>query len=863
MSQTSPLKCLIVDLDFFIRKNSKGEEEPVIRIHGKTVDRKPINIQITGFYPYFYIDDIPSTLNTLQGLLFNEPDFEKWIEGSHKTSKKLYDQNKPVFLYKILGRNPWLIQKYSRILKSKGIKSYEKDISYISRFLIDTDIYGLNWVELQNYSEVENLSDIRTVEIDYQDINQTTDESYNYVVMGLNLVINSFTEEGRRIMNFSSILKEGISRIISMSICWGDGQCKTKTKVFYIDKNSDEAERKLIENIWETIHSISPDVLVTFSGNHVLFPYLIKRMEQLEMSTTIFSPLEKARIKLPIRYLGYRIPGYMVYDLVKSSRWIRTKTGKKGFSVYVSELLHTERKGEQSVINQIWFDSILKKETSLPKKFNKIASHDASLIHALFYEFAMEEWLEVMKLVGIRPSEGIYSTPRHLGEFQLFRILFQNRTLIPPDPPREIVVKRKQNRSYAVGGYVLVPQGTLHEAVLIADFTSMFPSVIIANNIGGESYKGFSKDFSDMFRKEPDTGLKLMEKKLLDQRKIIKKQIYKMETYLRSFPNTTKTDELTDKLDKLKKRAGAYKIVMNSVYGSHNYIASRFHNLEISNAITGIAKDYILKISNWTRVFSGDKCQVIYGDTDSVFIKLSDRKTVFEAYNRALMTGAFDLGEVPEVSQLLAYFDEKLPDEMNLEFVDLALRIVFAPETKKRYSYYSALTKELKIVGFEAIRSDTSPFAKKTQKLALKYLLEKGDVEQAKEKVIKKCLDFKNTKGEELIEQTIIYGPIRRNPKDYKSKTSAIGALEHFASNYGENIDILWKEYNRFPFVIARGDSALYKRSRHPTLITPEEVDVNHYINEALRDVNRIGLQIEMKDIKPPSQKTLDFILKK
>ena len=99
----------------------------------------------------------------------------------------------------------------------------------------------------------------------------------------------------------------------------------------------------------------------------------------------------------------------------------------------------------------------------------------------------MEEWLEVMKLVGIRPSEGIYSTPRHLGEFQLFRVLHHKDTIIPSEPTRDELAVRKSTRALAVGGFVLVPKGTLHEAVLIADFTSMFPSIMVSHNIGGES----------------------------------------------------------------------------------------------------------------------------------------------------------------------------------------------------------------------------------------------------------------------------------------------------------------------------------------------------------------------------------------
>ena len=105
----------------------------------------------------------------------------------------------------------------------------------------------------------------------------------------------------------------------------------------------------------------------------------------------------------------------------------------------------------------------------------------------------------------------------------------------------------------------------------------------------------------------------------------------------------------------------------------------------------------------------------------------------------------------------------------------------------------------------------------------------------------------------------MILGPIRRSPKDYKSKTPAIGALEDFAFNNELDVDEIWKDYERFPFVILEGNSPLYKRAKHPTLVDPSKIDREHYIQEALRDVKRIGVKVELQDINPPSQKTLDF----
>ncbi|OLS31778.1 MAG: DNA polymerase [Candidatus Heimdallarchaeota archaeon AB_125] len=858
----SPLECVLIDLDFFIREKENDVEEPIIRIRGKTADFQTLIIHVTGFYPYFYIDDLAETTNAIQSLLYTEKEFGDWIKNHYQVTKYRYYQNKPIFLYKILGRNPWRIQKYSNNLREKGIESYENDISYVSRFLIDTNIRCLNWIEITNYEEKESHEFGKVIEVDFHDIkNIDKKDSFQLTILSLNLVINSLTEEGKKIKNFASILEDKKQRIITASLSWSKDGSSIETSSFFLEKEDNDGERKLINDIIDLIHTISPDILVTFNGNLVTLPYLFARMEKLGLDPKRLGPFQDARIKPPIGYLGFRIPGYIAYDLVKSTRWLRTKSGKKNLTEFAKELLSIERKDDYEAINQFWFKTYKQNAKNLKKKLTAACSLDSKIIYDLFFEMGMQEWVEVVKLVGIRPSEGIYSTPRHIGEFQLFRVLKDKGTLVPSEPSREELAYRKSTRSLAIGGFVLVPKGTLHEAVMIADFRSMFPSIMVAFNIGGESYDGSMALPEKKFLNEPDTGIRVMMKNLLDERKEIKKKISDLETYLRTYTDQKKKGQLKKNLHKLKTKSSALKVTANSLYGSHNYVGSRFYNTEISNAITSIAKDYIKKVDKWTQEISDNKCQVIYGDTDSIFVKLADKATVFDLSTRIDEGESFSLSGVPEVQELLEFYESKLPKEMELEFVDLALRIVFAPETKKRYSYISVVTGDLTIVGFEAIRSDTSPFAKEVQTAALQCVLEDGDLEKARKKVIEMCLDFKKISGEELIQKTTILGPVRRNPKDYKSKTPAIGALEDYSMRMDLNLDEIWKEYERFPFIILEGSSSLYKRASHPSIVDVQKIDREHYLEEALRDVKRIGVKVELKDIQTSSQKTLDFSL--
>ena len=636
----SPIKCLIVDLDFFIEEKDNEIEEPIIRIRGKTETDEIITVHVTGFYPYFYIDDVTETTKSIQSLLYTQKEFGDWIQDHFPITKYSYYQNKPIFLYKILGRNPWRILRYSKFLKEKGIKSYENDISYVARFLIDTDLKGLNWIEVKNYEELAQNQYSRVIQANYENLEPVEDQDFSYSIMSFNIAINSITEDGRKIRNFSSVMAEKTQRIIAVCLSWGKEEGKLQNRTFILEEDTDEGEKAMIEKVIAQIHEVSPEIFVTFNGNQVTLPYLFSRMESLGLDQNSICAFEGAKIKPSVGYLGYRIPGYIAYDLVKSTRWLRTKTGKKGLEDLSRQFLNTERKGDYSEINDLWFQMINDSDGTERKQLEDICNHDSFIIHSLFYAMGMQEWLEVMKLVGIRPSEGIYSTPRHLGEFQLFRVLHKKDTIIPAEPTRDELSVRKSTRALAIGGFVLVPKGTLHEAVLIADFTSMFPSIMVSHNIGGESYDGSVAAPMNKFKTEPDTGLRIMQKQILEERKKIKKKIYELDTYLRSFSKTKRNKKLEKELKNLQIQSNAYKVVANSMYGSHNYVGSRFYDTEISNAITSISKEYIKRVDKWTQEFTENKCQVVYGDTDSIFSQIAEGTLVADYVSDDQVKGA-------------------------------------------------------------------------------------------------------------------------------------------------------------------------------------------------------------------------------
>ncbi|MHA1398969.1 MAG: hypothetical protein ACTSQE_01245, partial [Candidatus Heimdallarchaeaceae archaeon] len=78
----------------------------------------------------------------------------------------------------------------------------------------------------------------------------------------------------------------------------------------------------------------------------------------------------------------------------------------------------------------------------------------------------------------------------------------------------------------------------------------------------------------------------------------------------------------------------------------------------------------------------------------------------------------------------------------------------------------------------------------------------------------------------------------------------------------GISVEELQKEFRRFPYVILKGNAPLYKRSKHPSLVdSTEKIDKLHYINQALRPVRRIGVDVQLKDIKMSRTTISDYTI--
>ncbi len=246
------------------------------------------------------------------------------------------------------------------------------------------------------------------------------------------------------------------------------------------------------------------------------------------------------------------------------------------------------------------------------------------------------------------------------------------------------------------GGHVFEPVIGVHENVWVLDFKSLYPSLMRTFNIDPVSYVPEGVTVADAielengarFRREPGI-LPGMLDMLFPRREAAKRA----------------GDEVASQ---------AIKILMNSFYGVLGTPACRFHNPDIANAITGQGRHFL----QWTRRwFESRGYPVLYGDTDSVFV----------GSGVADPEAAAKLGDAlaGEMTQAVAdYIGERwgVTSRMELEFEKLYLKL-FLPSVRhgtggarKRYAGLRAGREGVEFVGMEVVRRDWTELAKQIQR---------------------------------------------------------------------------------------------------------------------------------------------------
>ncbi len=880
MSGDAEFNFMLIDIDYKIDTNASS---PTVRLFGKT-KKENILVKVTNFHPYFYLTKKAG----LDKFIQNDSIVHKWVIRKEEVSMKRYFGGEQIQLVQLFGTHPEQTPTIRQRFLQAGFEIHEADIPFVKRVLLDLNIRCLNIVKVKATTIQLKDKDIiieakcENIQPALNEIISSPDYFYKLKIMAFDIEVDHQTE------TIQQLITETRKRITVISYALGNDSLEYSKKLFILKENTDKDERRVLLEFLDDIVNIQPDALITFNGDNFDIPYLLARMDKLGIDNRLFSQFRDDTVFYSNRHRTFRMKGRISYDISPRTWGIHPISGKKGLGDIAEAVLDEGKIDIQRTTGEIWRSGYLNGNTTDRALLKKYAIRDSVLTYQLFWKLGIQGWFEVIRLTGYPAGESPASTERIQGEFELMRFCRLKGVLIPMAPDDKEVAQRLTDRKKNphTGGTVLIPKGSLHVGVIISDFRSMYPSVCVAHNVGGETLKKFKEieriNPLEMFNSKPQSCLSLMEATLINRREEVKNKIKKVTQKI-----TEKVDEptlvkLLSEKEILNKEQYSLKIVANSMYGAHNYIRSRFYSITLGNAITNIARTYILRMEKLLQKISKEitPVDIVYGDTDSAFIKILDEGFVIDVFNennpskkKKKLAKLLSLTD-----KILKNLNKQFPEAMDLTLEDIAYKLIFKPGRAKAYSYFSLLDNRLQIKGFEAVRSDWSFLSRDAQTKVLELILkepvkkknkQEKDTEfvdlglkKATKYLINLSKDILQMPVDKLLEKALVLSPVKKEPSKYKTKMPAVLAFLDYAKKEGLDPITEWKEFDKFPWVVTPGSGLISDRARHPKYAT--DIDREHYVTEILRASEGFGIKITLQDIKNKlTMEPIDEILKR
>ncbi|MFX1537815.1 MAG: DNA polymerase domain-containing protein [Promethearchaeota archaeon] len=842
---------IFLDADYEIQIQD-GVERPLLRLWGRS-NNKRVEVRVKDFLPYFFVEaeeeeEIKTILNK------GSESIRNWLIQTTKCEKYVYFGDSLRHVTKVIGNIPYRVPEVRKLIQQAGIVVHEADIPFTQRFLIDRGLRALHPIKV-NGTIIKQEKDALIAEALYSNLSQDPEAISEYQPSLLAFDIEIDYEQGETI---HELLLEKRRRITAISMAWGIVETDNPdSKVIILENDSDSAEIALLNEFLNTVKQLKPDILLSFNGTFFDIPYLTARLSRYGKSLgelALFEGLQKDATKSKIPVESYRLKGRAIVDLLPKTWGIHPISGQKTLDSVAEEVLGESKVKLTKNLGELWRNTVNGSEKDA-QLFRDYSLKDAVLTFQLAAELGVSNSIELCRLSGYPLPEGLLSTSRNIGELELMRILYSRDIFIPSKPSQaELRTRKEFSKKYPhLGGWVLDPAVDEASNVAILDFRSLYPNIVRTHNISGETLIPNSESLSSdqRFKKEPRGALA----ELMD---LILKQRYQTQEEIRNIKNQSNEVKNHKRLDILEKRQRSLKLMANSLLGASNYPRGRFYHHIIANSITAIARELLRdKLELWTNEFSEDHPYDVflrYGDTDSIFIEfvLSDLNSISIEHQRSPITRSQEKEHLLTViNNYRSFLSKKLPEFLELQLEDVASRIILKKGRKKAYAYVSMLTNNIVIRGFEAVRSDWSPLARKAQRELLETLLTDKSIkrrENARRVIFKICRNILRSKVSDLLSDLTIRGPLRRSPTKYRAKTPSVGAFMHYCNQMGLNPVLEWKKWDGFPYIIGKGsqNEPQYLRAYHPDVFRDGKkvIDRMHYVREILGASSRFGIQI-------------------
>ncbi|RLG44836.1 MAG: hypothetical protein DRN81_03490 [Thermoproteota archaeon] len=575
-----------------------------------------------------------------------------------------------------------------------------------------------------------------------------------------------------------------------------------------------KSEQKMLYEFSAFVNEQDPDVPTGWNSRLFDLPYLIKRAEALRVPITQISPFgmviyrerldTTSRKRKPEPY----VKGRDHVDMLEAyQKW---STGRqpivKGRPFGITWDLKTVVEYETGLVYEDLGDKVAEARLNRPEDWVRYCTTDAFALKLLDRYMGLFEYFDKLRRIyGVPLSWSLLNS--RLVDVWLLRIR---------ERPLPTKVRRQEKRTK--GAIVLQPPIGIYENVALIDVKTMHPMNIIAFNLSpetkdpnGEIKVGPLEDGTILrFKRKPEGLLPKAVRMTYEERekyRAIRKRL------------TPGTEEY----NRVKQLETLYKFLCCSYFGVTGFENFRLFDLDVKNAILYLARRCLMECK---KAVENAGYEIIYGDTDSIFVKLrsshpGEGRIIEKIVNDALMTFALRHGAryVPEA-----------------KYEEFFRRILFKPKTDRRKirryiaakKRYAGVTEDgrLVVVGLEPRRSGTAEVTRETMLRWLEIVLKENDV--------KKAIEYLKTVYRELPKYPLNKVGIPRSVKKevYKYRNPWVEGCYYMQKKYGYRF-----REDRKPLLIYLDTKKTARLPMHPRVVCITE-DVETLPGELQRMVD-------------------------
>ncbi|MBI4021261.1 MAG: hypothetical protein HY369_03390 [Candidatus Aenigmarchaeota archaeon] len=784
----------ILDVDYVV-----VNDRPIVRMFGKTAAGKSVCAFVEHFLPYFYLrSPAPAPERALK------------VE---QVRRKDIATNREAEFTRVTIANPAQTPEFRDAALAAGAEVFEADILFKYRFLNDRDFRGLGWVQVEDFAEVGTHTvavDLTLAAKKLAPLNREADAPLKTLAFDIECVSiqPGDAPDARRdpvimISLACSPAHEGEQAIV-LATRPGPG-------VRYC-----ESEKALLEEFISFIKAYDPDIVTGFNCNNFDFPYLLERMEKNEVRP-IFGRCATKRVMA--RKVAGRFKVTMAGRVIVDSFEIV----KKDFSLQrynldsvADRLLGKKKVGvKHSEIERLW--------KGPAQDYHRLVEYsrvDAELALELVTKLnLLDKYAGISKIAGTLLQDTLEGGETTRIEHVLLRAFNKEGYVFPCKPNDRQVAEREAIKQKGFeGGYVIEPVRKLHANVVVLDFKSMYPSIIRSFNIcpttlspDGDHQSPWGARF---LAKEKRQGIipRILEE-LMNERQVVKKKLRVAAGPERRV---------------LYAKQWGLKILANAFYGYLGYTRARVFNIDVANSITSYGREIIKKTADRiTREFG---YEVVYGDTDSVFVVIPGDVDVMAA----------------KATEVAGAVTKSLPGVMELEFEKIFMR--FLPLSKKRYAAWKFVPalKEgaagwedgIETKGIETVRRDWCPLVGETLQDVIQLILKQDDVKGAVQ--LFKGIITSLVNGNIPVQKLVVTKTMTKSARHYLGVQPHIELVKKMQARSPQEAPGIG---DRVAYVIVKGTELLSKRAEDPGFVAENglQIDSQYYIeNQLLPPLERI-----------------------